>query len=229
MKYFYRGKFAPEKLPKLNIDRQTVSLVPAESRVLEIGCADGFMGEYFIKEKGCKVTGVETDKEAAKQAQKRGLSIIVGDIEEKTILDKLKAKGKFQVILCSSIIEHLRDPINALKAWRDFLGEEGFLLATVPNIGHWSARLKILSGKFPSEEYGIFDESHLHFFTLDSFKKMIEDCGYFVEYLGIDPVGGGLPKISRFFSIFFPGLFAYQIVIKAKVFPCSKKPAKSSS
>ena len=62
-----------------------------------------------------------------------------------------------------------------------------------------------------------------------AFKKMIEDCGYFVEYLGFDPVGGGLPKISRFFSIFFPGLFAYQIVIKAKVFPCSKKTTKGSS
>ena len=81
------------------------------------------------------MTGVETDKEAAKQAQKRGLSIIVGDIEEKTILDKLKAKGKFQVILCSSIIEHLRDPIKALKIWRDFLEDEGVLLVTVPNIG----------------------------------------------------------------------------------------------
>lgn len=229
MKYFYRGKFAPEKLPKLNIDRQTVSLVPAESRVLEIGCADGFMGEYFIKEKGCKVTGVETDKEAAKQAQKRGLTVIHGDIEEEMILNELRKERKFRVILCSSIIEHLRDPIKALKIWRDFLEDEGVLLATVPNIGHWSARLKILSGKFPREEYGIFDESHLHFFTLDSFKKMFKDCGYFIERQGIDPVGGGLPKISRFFSLFFPGLFAYQIVIKAKVFPCSKKPAKSSS
>lgn len=229
MKYFYQGKFVPEKLAELNIDRQTVSLVPTGSRVLEIGCADGFMGEYLIKERGCEVIGVEIDKEAAKQSQKRGLTVICGDIEEEITFNKLKQEEKFEIILCSSVIEHLGDPVKALKTWRDFLNEEGFLLATVPNIGHWSARLKIILGKFPSEEYGIFDENHLHFFTLDSFKKMLKDCGYNIEHLGIDPVGGGLPKLSRFFSLFFPGLFAYQIVIKAKVFPRSKKPVKSSS
>ncbi|MGB9637633.1 MAG: methionine biosynthesis protein MetW, partial [Microgenomates group bacterium] len=77
MKYFYHGKFEPEKLPKLNIDRQTVFLVPDNSTVLEIGCADGFMGEYLIKKKGCLVVGVEKDSEAAKRAEKRGLKMIV--------------------------------------------------------------------------------------------------------------------------------------------------------
>lgn len=215
MKYFYQGKFEPEKLPKLNIDRQTVSLVPEKSRVLEVGCADGFMGEYLIKGKGCRVIGVEIDKEASEKAQKRGLSTVVGDIEAEKILSKLKTKGKFQVILCSSAVEHLRDPVHALRAWRSLLEKDGFLIITTPNIGHWSARLKILSGKFPCEKYGIFDENHLHFFTIDSFRKMLEECGYFVEYLGIDPIGGGFPKLSRIFSLIFPNLFAYQIVVKA--------------
>ncbi len=229
MKYFYQGKFDPEKLPKLNIDRLSVSFVPEKTRILEIGCADGFMGEYLIKKKGCRVTGVEIDKEAVKIAQNRCLKVIAGDIEEDSVLKELGKERKFQVILCTSVIEHLKDPEKALKNWRDFLSENGSLIITTPNIGHWSARLKTLFGKFPHEEYGIFDENHLHFFTLDSFKKMLKDCGYNIEHLGIDPVGGGLPKISRFFSLFSPGLFAYQIVIKAKVLPRSKKPVNSSS
>jgi len=215
VKYFYQGQFEPERLPKLNIDRQTVSLVPAESRILEIGCADGFMGEYLIKKKGCRVIGVEIDTQAAEKARKRGLFVIQGDIEEETIFSILKTKGNFKVILCSSAVEHLQDPVSALKKWHSLLEKDGILIITTPNIGHWSARLKTSFGKFPREKYGIFDENHLHFFTIDSFKKMLEECGYFVEYLGIDPIGGGFPKLSRIFSLIFPNLFAYQIVVKA--------------
>lgn len=217
MKYFHQGKFNPEKLPKLNTDRQALSLVPERTKILEIGCADGFMGEYLIKKNGCRVTGVEIDKEAAKKAQNRGLTMVVGDIEEESVLKELRREGKFQVILCSSAIEHLKDPEKALKNWRNFLDIDGFLIITTPNIGHWSARLKTFSGKFPREDYGIFDVDHLHFFTIKSFKELIEKAGFSVEHLGIDPVGGGLPKVSRFFSLFFPGLFAYQIIVKAKV------------
>lgn len=215
MKYFYQGKFDPEKLPKLNVDRQVVSLVPEKISILEIGCADGFMGEYLIKKKGCRVTGVEIDKEAAEKAQNRGLKMIVGDIEKEEVLKALAKEKKFQVILCTSVIEHLKNPKEALKKWRGFLEEKGFLLISAPNIAHFSGRLKIFLGKFPCQNYGIFDENHLHYFTIDSFRQLTEGSGFIVEHLYIDPVGGGFPKISRFLSIFFPGLFAYQIIIKA--------------
>lgn len=223
MKYFHQGKFNPEKLPKLNTDRQALSLVPERTKILEIGCADGFMGEYLIKKKGCRVIGVEINKEAAKKAQDRGLTVVCGDIEEEAVLSKLRKEEKFQVILCTSSIEHLHDPMKALKNWRNFLDINGFMIITTPNIGHWSARLKTFSGKFPREDYGIFDEEHLHFFTINSFKGLIEKCGFCVEHLGIDPIGGGLPKVSKFLSLFFPDLFAYQIVIKAKVLPSLQK------
>ena len=217
MKYFYQGQFNPEKLPIQNIDRQTVSLVPEGSRVLEIGCADGFMGEYLLKKKQCQVLGVEIDKEAGQKARQRGLQVVTGDIEENSVISKIKTKNKFEVILASSVIEHLKDPQKALWQWRNFLKDDGYLIITTPNVAHWSSRLKIFLGKFPCEEYGIFDKNHLHFFTIETFKKLIEDCGFWVEHLGIDPTSGGLPKFSRFLSKFFPGLSAYQIVIRAKL------------
>ena len=216
MKYFYQGNFDPEKLHPLNIDCQAVFLVPEKSRVLEIGCANGFMGNYLIKNKKCSVFGVEMDKEVAEKAKERGLVVITGDIEKEETLNKLKKEEKFQVILCTSVIEHLKDPGKALRNWRSFLSNEGLLIVSTPNIGHFSARIEILLGNFPSHDYGIFDENHLHFFTLKSFQRLIKKNGFNLEHLGIDPIGGGWPKISRFLSLFFPGLFAYQIIIKAK-------------
>jgi len=217
MKYFYQGKFEPEKLHPLNIDRQTISLVPEGCRVLEIGCADGFMGEYLIRQKKCHVVGVEIDKKASVLARKKGLQVINGDIENYRIYQKLKKYKRFKLILASSVIEHLKNPLVCLQQWVNLIEPGGFLVATVPNSVHWSARLKIILGKFEYEKYGIFDENHLHFFTKNTFSKLLDNAGYEIVYFSFDPVSGGFPKISLFLSKFFPNLFSYQFLFKAKV------------
>jgi len=214
MKYSHPQKFDPKKLHSLNINVQAISLIPPKSKILEIGCADGFIGEYLINEKECEVVGVEKDPEAAKKAEKRGLKMIKGDIEEKSTFEKLLKFKKFEVILATSVIEHLKDPGKVLRELKDFLKEDGFLVVSTSNIVHWSARIKILMGKFEYEDYGLFDNTHLRFFTPKTFKKLIEDSGYKVDYFSFDSVGGGYPKISRFFSLFFPNLFGYQMLIK---------------
>lgn len=217
MKYFYRGVFNLSKLHPLNIDVQSVSQIPFRSRVLEIGCADGFMGEYLIKKRKCQVIGLEIDKEAAKKAISRGLKVVKGDIEEEKSLETLAKESKFDVILASSVIEHLKNPWLALKKWKKFLKKDGFLVVTTPNIAHLTTRLKILFGKFDYEDFGIFDNTHLRFFTIKTFQNLIKSSGYKIEFFGIDPVGGGHPKISRVLAHFFPGLFAYQMIIKTKL------------
>lgn len=217
MKYFSKDKFIPEKLDPLNIDVLSVSFIPKSSKVLEIGCADGFKGEYLINLKKCQVIGVEKDPQASKTAKDRGLTVITGDIEDEKVISEVKSKGKFDVLLATAVIEHLADPWQALKVWQDFLKADGILVISTSNILHWSARLKFLFGKFDYEDYGLLDNTHLRFFTYDSFSKLIEDCGFKVLEYKIDPVGGGLPKLSKALSNFFPGLFAYQMVIKAKI------------
>lgn len=216
LKYGKVLHFDPSKLDILNIDRQSVSLIPPNSRVLEVGCATGFMGEYLVKEKKCDVVGVEYRKEEAEQASKRLSSVIYGDIENKDTLIKLKGLEKFDVVFTSAIIEHLKDPWSALKYWKKFLKKNGSLIITTSNIAHWSIRLQLLVGKFNYQEYGILDNTHLHFFTTETFKKLVIDCRYTIDYFSIDPVGGGMPKVSKFLSKIWPNLFAYQMLIKAK-------------
>lgn len=216
MKYFSKDKFIPEKLDPLNIDVLSVSFIPNGSKVLEIGCADGVKSDYLINSKKCQVTGIEIDKQASKIASKRGLNMITGNIEEERVISEIKSKGKFDCLLATAVIEHLADPWQALQMWQNFLKADGFLVISTSNILHWSARLKFLFGKFDYEEYGLLDNTHLRFFTYDSFRKLIEDCGFKVLDYKIDPVGGGLPKLSKALSNFFPGLFTYQMVIKAK-------------
>ncbi len=216
MKYCHLEKFDLNKLHPLNIYSLAANVIPENVKILEIGGADGFFSEYLAKEKKGEVFIIEKDEEAVSQAKKKGLQAVAGDIEDKAVLKKITTLGKFDIILSLALIEHLVDPLEALKSWQPLLKEEGKLVISTSNIAHWTARLKILEGKFAYEKYGIFDESHLHFFTIDSFKKLLKEAGFKEKIFLIDPVGGGWPKISRFLSRFFPGLFAYQMLIVAE-------------
>lgn len=213
LKYGKNINFDPKRLDPLNIDRQSIELIPNNSKVLEIGCATGFMGKYLRREKHCYVVGIEKGIDEVKEAKKSLNKVIDGDVEEKIILARIG--GKFDVVLASAVIEHLKDPWGALISWKKFLKKDGYLIITTSNIAHWSIRLQLLMGKFNYQEYGILDNTHLHFFTTETFKKLVKDCGYKIEYFSIDPVGGGLPKVSKVLSRFWPNLFAYQMLIKA--------------
>lgn len=215
LKYYKNTKFNPEKLDPLNIDRLSTSLIPEGSKVLEIGCATGFMGEYLIKNKKCEVVGIDLAHGEAKEARKRLTSVIEGDIEKDETLEKIK--GKFDVVFASALIEHLKNPNEAIKKWKKFLKRDGVLIITTPNIAHWSMRLALLSGKFDYQEYGILDDTHLHFFTTETFKKLFTENGYKVDEFLIDSVGGGHPRIARVLSRYSPNLFAYQMVVKASM------------
>lgn len=208
--------FKPEKLHKLNVDRQSASLIENGSRVLEIGCATGFMGEYLIKNKNCTVIGVELGKDEAAIAKKKLTKVLIGNIESDVIIREINALGKFDVVFASALIEHLKDPWAALKTWKKFLTKGGYIVISTSNIAHWSMRLKIIRGEFAYQEYGILDNTHLRFFTYKTFQDLVKESGFSIEYLGIDPVGGGYPKISKIGSKIFPNLFAYQMVIKAR-------------
>jgi O-antigen biosynthesis protein len=218
IKYNYK-KFTPNCLDKENIDRLAVEKIPENSKVLDVGCATGFMGEYLIREKKCLVYGVDKRVAEANIAKKILTGAIIADVEQgssvKRMLDLAKGE-KFDVILATSIIEHLKDPSGFLKNCKKLLKQNGIVVASTPNIAHWTMRLSLLKGNFDYTEYGILDNTHLHFFTVKTFRQLFEDNNFTVKELLIDPVGGGYPRISRILAKLFPKMFAYQILIIAQ-------------
>ncbi len=210
--------FNPSQLDPLNIDRLALSHIQIKTRVLELGCATGFMGEYLRKKNGCFVMGVEQRKDEGYIAEKKLDGVILADIENPETIDIIQKKSKqqFDHILATSIIEHLKDPETTLQRLHCLLKKDGTLIITTPNIAHWSMRLSLLFGTFDYTEYGILDNTHLHLYTIKTFRHLIEDCGYTIQTTGIDPVGGGYPKISFYLSHLFPTFFAYQLLIVAK-------------
>jgi len=214
MKYQYKGIFDPAKLKPTNIDRQSVALIPENSKVLELGCATGFMSRYLTKVKQCQVVGVEIDPQAAKKASRWCYRVIVGDLDKKEIWQKIEKESPFDVVFASAIIEHLNDPWQALKNIKRALKKKGVLVITTGNIVHWRMRLQLLLGRWQYEEYGLLDNTHLRFFTYKTFIDLIKQSGYKIEHIGIDPAGG--LKYFNWLLKKFPNLYAYQMVVKAR-------------
>ena len=182
-------------------------------RVLDVGCAYGDLGA-LLKEKGCYVVGVEIDEARAKEASQKLDEVVVGDIE-KMDLEK-KFSKPFDVIVLGDILEHLVDPEAVLTKVRRILIDNGYIVVSLPSIGYWRARAKIFLGKFEYTSGGVFEKTHLRFFTYSTAKHMIEKCGYKVvaEAYTYQPWGWkGL--IDRILIRLRKQLGAFQFVFKA--------------
>jgi O-antigen biosynthesis protein len=158
-----------------------VGLVPSESRVLEFGCATGYMSEVLRTRLGCSVTCVEISPEAASIAVDHCDNVIVGDAEELDY-DELLGDERFDAVLFADVLEHLRDPGALLRRVRPFLSDEGVVIASLPNVAHASVRLALLGGQFRYRDTGLLDETHIRFFTHDSIQDLFEEAGYTITH-----------------------------------------------
>ena len=157
-----------------------VGLVPEGARVLEFGCATGYMSSVLKSREGCTVTGIEISPEAAEIAREHCDRVIVGDAEE---LDygELLGKERFDAILFADVLEHLKRTRRGPRADPTLPRDRGTVIASIPNIAHGSVRLALLAGEFRYRELGLLDNTHLRFFTSSWDPRAVRaDCRRFV-------------------------------------------------
>jgi 2-polyprenyl-3-methyl-5-hydroxy-6-metoxy-1,4-benzoquinol methylase len=156
------------------------------NRVLDVGCGAGAFGEAIREELGATVWGIEIVPEMAQLASERLDRVFVGDAIERfaEIPD-----AAFDLVTFNDALEHMADPWAVLVATRRLLAPEGRVLASLPNIRYWDALLEITrNADFPYQDFGIFDRTHLRFFTHKSMRRLFEESGYVVERQeGINP------------------------------------------
>ena len=140
----------------MNVDSshtKLIKLVGNNKKVLEVGCSTGYVSKVLKEEFRCAVTGIEIATDAAKEAEKYCSSTIVGDVEVMDFSEEL-GEDKFDVITFGDVLEHLKDPGKVLTALRAFLNDDGYVLASIPNIAHISVALELLEGKFDYRPMG---------------------------------------------------------------------------
>ena len=174
-------KFDLSDAGKYSAHEMIVKAVGKNKRVLEIGCATGYISQ-MLKLNECHVTGIEIDGNAGEIARNICDEVIIGDVEVIELPQK-----EYDVILFGDVLEHLKNPENVLKKAMRNLKERGEAVISVPNIANWKIRLSLLFGKFNYTDIGILDRTHLRFFTYKSIKRLISSTNLKIVSEDITP------------------------------------------
>jgi 2-polyprenyl-3-methyl-5-hydroxy-6-metoxy-1,4-benzoquinol methylase len=152
-----------------------VELVGGSKRVLDVGCATGYLAQALTA-RGCTVSGLEFDAAAAEEARPHLEKLVVGDVES---LDLAEVFGgdAFDVVVFGDVLEHLRDPLAALRNARRVLAAKGSVVASIPNVAHGSVRLALMAGRFDYQPLGLLDSTHIRFFTRASIEALFKEAG----------------------------------------------------
>ena len=157
---------------------EIVNMVPADAvLVLDIGCATGALGLALKRSlPRAHVIGVEKDQRAARVARSRLDEVLCLDLDS---LTERQIPGRYDVIICADVIEHLRDPERFLNLLAGLLTPDGCLILSVPNVRHWSVLGPLLvDDLFTYTDQGLLDRTHLHLFTRTELCRMLERSGW---------------------------------------------------
>ncbi|HEX3623425.1 MAG TPA: methyltransferase domain-containing protein [Acidimicrobiales bacterium] len=152
-----------------------VELVGGDKRVLDVGCATGYLARA-LTERGCTVSGLEFDPEAAEEARPHLDRLVVGDVETLDLADAFEG-AQFDVVVFGDVLEHLRDPLAAIRKARRVLAPAGSIVASIPNVAHGSVRLALMAGRFDYQPLGLLDATHIRFFTRASIESLFKEAG----------------------------------------------------
>jgi len=118
-------------------------LVPAGSRVLDLGCGTGELLAHLIAHRGCSGYGIEIADGNVLQCVQRGVPVIQLHLEEGLALFDDRS---FDVVLQLDTLQHLRNTERMLRETAR-VGRIG--IVSFPNFAHWPNRLSVLNGRMP--------------------------------------------------------------------------------
>jgi methionine biosynthesis protein MetW len=118
-------------------------MVPAGSRVLDLGCGKGELLAYLREHRQCSGYGIEIDDGNVLACLQRGVDVIQLNLEEGLSMFEDQS---FDVVLQLDTLQHLRHTERMLLETAR-VGRVG--IVSFPNFAHWANRLQIAGGRMP--------------------------------------------------------------------------------
>lgn len=144
-------------------------------RLLEMGCGAGrFLADWHA----LGHHGHAADLDPTARALARRCAQAFGADFEVTDAPPAGEEKSFDYLVATEVLEHIEDPLAALKTWSAFLRDDGVLVATVPAFARLWGR---------SDEWA----GHVQRFEPDDFRALVEAAGFEVSSLTLYgyPVG----------------------------------------
>ncbi len=183
---YYRPWLAEQRCKRMALWAKRAELLERFAPIgnlLDVGCGDGsFL--LAARERRWRVVGTEVSPWALHTLRgSLGPAILEGDL-----LQIEQVEMSFDVVTMWHVLEHMDRPLQTLVRARELLTDKGVIIVAVPNAGftlfrvaYPVARLRRLRYYTPGER-----ELHLHHFTADTLRAMLEKAGFRLLFEGID-------------------------------------------
>jgi SAM-dependent methyltransferase len=177
-------------------------------KLLDIGCG---VGNFLIHaEKYYEAYGVDISPFAvgyAKRKLKRA-ALVVASANNLPFYD-----NTFDVVTCFDVLEHIKDPKEALKEIYRVLKLRSLLLIRVPNIDSIGREIK------KRNWYGFRDKTHISLLCNERWIKLVEEAGFtivevFNDGLWDTPYINKIPKIFQDVLIKIPSILLFQCGVR---------------
>lgn len=166
------------------LHRVVASMIPAGSRVLDLGCGNGALLAHLRDTRQCTGYGIELDDGKVLECARRGVNVIQRNLEEGL---SLFDDNSFDVVLQLDTLQHLRNTEAMLRETAR-VGRTG--IVSFPNFAHWPHRLSVLRGQMPvskSLPYQWYDTPNIRVATFRDFNVLARKNGLIIkDCFGLD-------------------------------------------
>jgi 2-polyprenyl-3-methyl-5-hydroxy-6-metoxy-1,4-benzoquinol methylase len=144
---------------ELGVPAYLASLYPAleqiglgrGTKVLDIACGNGALGEWLIPRYGCEMYGIDISTVALEACRKIGYRTEIVDVDS----TQLPFEGvQFDMVALSAVLEHVMEPDRLLKQAFDVLKPGGHVVVLTPNVSWIVNRLLFLLGRWDHKLMG---------------------------------------------------------------------------
>ena len=151
--------------------------MPFGTRVLDVGCGNGFTAGAFLK-KGCRVVRIDLSESGialARSAYPKGRFEVIS--AEDSLLEVLQEEP-FDLVVSTEVIEHLYSPRAYLKSCFEALRPGGRFICTTPYHGYLKNLAISVAGSWDRHADPLWDGGHIKFWSRKTLDRLFEEAGF---------------------------------------------------
>ena len=204
---------------------RVVRMVGRNKRVLDVGAGAGSISKLLQRDRFCRVTALEINKEAIKKLSEYCERVYEADLNDASWSELLAAEKPFDVLVAADVLEHVYDPLMVLQAMKGLIARDGQLVVSLPHIAHNAIIASLLDEDFAYQDWGLLDRTHIRFFGLKNMRELFVAAGLKIvdaQFVILPPeeteFSGKWNNLSeKVKDLLFENRFGevYQVVIKA--------------
>ncbi len=155
---------------------KVIRMVGQNKRVLEIGAGPGSITKHLKHNGCCNITALEIDTAAIEKLNPYCDRVYQMDLNDVAWPDALVNEDAYDVIVAADVLEHLFDPWATIKAMTSLLNHNGYIILSLPHVGHNAVIACLLNEDFDYHDWGLLDRTHIRFFGLKNIQTLFENA-----------------------------------------------------